>query len=584
VKDASEGGEALFRAGRIEDAEAVFRQAVALNPQDAAAWCNLGIAQQRLGRLSEARSSYERCLAVAPNHPDALANYAFLLAELGEPARSAELPRAITDREPVDIDALYNLALVLLLQWSLPEAETHLRRLLGLAPKSAAVWGLLGVVLEWQSRTQEALQAFHRSVAIEPNPLQHSKMLCCMHYAADVTAERLLDAHREWDVKYAQAATVAVPSLSGTRGREAKLRVGVVSADFGLHPVAFLGLPAFEDLAKSRCSLICYSDRAATQNDAYTDRFRQVSDHWRVICGNSDEEVAAMIRDDKIDVLFDLMGHTGKRLLVFARKPAPIQVTWLGYVGTTGMRTMDYLLADRFHVRPDEDKYCVEQILRLPDDYACYSPPSDAPNIGPLPAATVGQVMFGCFNNPAKYSSLVLGAWASILDRVPGSRLFLKYRGLHEVDTQARIRGHVSERGVDPGRIVMEGASPHSELLAAYSRVDIGLDTQPYSGGVTTCEALWMGVPVITFPGRTFAGRHATSHMTNAGYPQFVADDLEGYIELAVSWANQLDELAILRSQMREQVRHSPLCDAPRFARDFMDVIESAWKAKVAER
>jgi predicted O-linked N-acetylglucosamine transferase (SPINDLY family) len=191
---------------------------------------------------------------------------------------------------------------------------------------------------------------------------------------------------------------------------------------------------------------------------------------------------------------------------------------------------------------------------------------------------------FGCFNNPAKLSPSILKAWASILKRVPDSQLLLKYGGLDDARVQNRLRAHFAERGVDQGRILLEGFSPHRELLAAYGRVDLALDTQPYSGGLTTCEALWMGVPVITWPGKTFAGRHSASHLTSAGYPQFVAPDRDAYIELAVEWAVRLGELAEMRAQMRERFRQSPLCDAPRFARDFLRVVQEAWSSMSAAR
>jgi predicted O-linked N-acetylglucosamine transferase (SPINDLY family) len=270
------------------------------------------------------------------------------------------------------------------------------------------------------------------------------------------------------------------------------------------------------------------------------------------------------------------MGHTGQRLEVFARKAAPFQVTWLGYVGTTGMAAMDGLVADAIHVRPGEEPYYVERVLRMPNGYACYAAPRDAPEVGELPALASGQVTFGCFNNPAKFTSAMLDAWAAILLRVPGSRLLLKFYGLDDDGVRAGLEGQFTRRGVASERVILEGQAEHRDFLEGYSRVDLALDTQPYSGGLTTCEALWMGVPVVTFPGRTFAGRHAASHLTHAGFPHFVARDLSGYVELAVSWARQPEALAIVRERMREQMLVSPLCNAERFARDFLDLLREA--------
>jgi protein O-GlcNAc transferase len=240
---------------------------------------------------------------------------------------------------------------------------------------------------------------------------------------------------------------------------------------------------------------------------------------------------------------------------------------------------MDFILADRFHIRPGEDGGYVETVLPMPNGYACYGPPVDAPDVGPLPALASGHITFGCFNNPAKYSSRLLDAWSQILLRVPSARLLLKYGGLHQPKTQDYLRAEFARREIERQRIEFQGWSPHPELLHSYNRVDIALDTQPYSGGLTTCEALWMGVPVITYPGGTFAGRHSVSHLTNAGFGQFVAADAAHYVELAVQWANRLDEIAQIRCAMRDQVCRSPLCDAPLFAKDFLAVLRQAWES-----
>ena len=254
----------------------------------------------------------------------------------------------------------------------------------------------------------------------------------------------------------------------------------------------------------------------------------------------------------------------------------PVQITWLGYVGTTGLSAMDYLLADRFHVREGEEAFYSEQILRMPHDYVCYSPPEDAPDVTLLPALAMGRVTFGCFNNAFKLGPAILDAWAQILLRVPSSQLLIKNRSLNQSELRNRLHAHFAQQGIPPQRVLLEGGSPHLELLAEYGRVDLALDTQPYSGGLTTCEALWMGVPVITFPGKSFAGRHSTSHLVNAGLEQFIAHDLGGYIELAVDWAGRVKELTALRSQMRSQLANSPLCNAKEFAGDLLSLLRQA--------
>jgi len=604
---------ALYEQRRWEDSAEACRQALALDPGDATAWSLLGGALLMLKNHGEAQVAYERSLALAPDRVETQVDYGRLFCEMGLPERAAEILRGACSREarlpaawvwlsvaygllddweqalaasrqavslaPHDREAQQMLTNALIRLWRNAEAEICVKQMIARNPQSAADWQLLGSIRRQQGNASGAIEAMRQAFSLAANPDIHGMLLTGLQYADDVTPQGLFEAHRQWNRAYAAPLSGVSPSpvIPGRSTRP--LRLGFASLDFAFHPIGFLALRGLECLDKSECSVVCYCDRVG--EDEFTSRFRRSADIWRTTAKLSADELAKQILGDEIDVLIDLMGHTGKRLLTFARRPAPVQATWLGYVGTTGLEAMDYLLADRFHVREGEEQWYSERVLRMPNGYACYGPSADAPEVGPLPAAAMGQVTFGCFNNPAKFAPSILAAWAEILRLAPNSRLLLKYGGLHEPNVQQRIREHFVQRGIAAERIVMEGWSPHRELLAAYNRVDIGLDTQPYSGGLTTCEALWMGVPVITFPGRTFAGRHSVSHLSNAGYPQFIADDLAGYVELAVSWANRLPELATLRTEMRERVRRSPLCDAPQFANDFLAVLEQVRKTRI---
>ena len=304
-----------------------------------------------------------------------------------------------------------------------------------------------------------------------------------------------------------------------------------------------------------------------------------LSDGWVDTRGISDEALSQRIYADRIDILVDLAGHTAKnRLLVFARRPAPIQVTWAGYVGSTGLSAMDYLIADNQHVPQGVDSYYSEKIIRLPESYICYEPPDYAPPVGPPPFRRNGYVTFGCFNNPAKINTGVLSAWTEILRSVPKSRLFLKYTNMDSDKNVKRISNFVSENGVSASRIRIENSSPHSELLACYNNVDIVLDTFPYSGGLTTCESLWMGVPVITLPGETFASRHSFGHLKNVGLQDLVSSDWPDYVSKAVELAQDARQLIALRNDLREQVAEPRLCDGKRFAEDFAAAMRQIWK------
>jgi len=524
---------------RFDEAAQAYRESLAYDPSNLVAWNNLGSAEHVQNHLEAAHQAYESSLALSPHQHE----------------------------------TRLKLALVLEKQWKPHRARHVLREIIQDEPGHAAAWDLLGRNELLVGEHRQAVEAFQQSLLLKPNPDTHSRLLHSMQYQEGATPTQLRDAHCAWDQRYAIAFPKLVPTHQGTR--DTRLRLGFMSAQFGVGPIGFLALPLFEKLDKSQCSITCYFDSRV--EDEMTPRFRNAADRWRVIHGQSDESVALQIVEDGIDVLVDLMGHTGNRLLVFARKPAPMQVTWLGYVGTTGLSAMDFLLADRFHVQPGEENSYAESILRMPAGYACYGPPTTELQSGPLPAASSERVVFACFNNPAKYTKAVLMAWAEILLQLPSAALLLKYGGLDEPERQTHLRSIFSANGVDPNRVLLEGWSPYHELVRSYSRVDIALDTQPYSGGLTTCEALWMGVPVITVPGATFAGRHATSYLQNSGYPQWIANDLDGYIKLAVEWAGRLEELAVLRSRMREQVRNSPICDAAQFAVDFLQVLRDGW-------
>lgn len=599
-------GNVLSNQQRWVEAAAAYAEAVRLEPTNADAWQSLGFSQQSANQFTAAQESFERCLALAPGRVDATLRYAFLLNMMGLSGRAIQILRQTLTQSPQlgiawlvlshsyqmlgeTVAAIaaareaivynqgqpeppYQLASLLLSSFALDQCETVLTRMLHEHPAYEDAWALLGVCLRNQGRHVESLAALRQSLALVNHPRHHSTYLAGLQYVEDRTPSGLLAAHLEWNQAHGKIPPI---DLSIPRELPTKLRLGFVSADFGLHPVGFLSLSALQSLDKRRVEVVCYSDR--TLEDDLTPQFRSAADLWRVVKGHSDEQVAEQIRTDRIHILFDLAGHFGERFTLFARKPAPVQITWLGYAGTTGLKAMDYLLADRFHVPSGDEQYYAERVLRMPHGYACYRPPANAPAVGPLPALITGRATFGCLNNPAKYSAKLLDAWGIILRELPTAQLLLKFGGLEQQSVRSRLLGEFQQRGIDPSRLLIEQSSPHLEALDTYNRIDLALDTQPYSGGLTTCEALWMGVPVVTFSGRTFAGRHSTSHLMNAGLGQFVAADWPSYIALAVHWARHPDELAQVRSSLRGQIGKSPLCDATGFAVNLTDLLEKCW-------
>ena len=352
---------------------------------------------------------------------------------------------------------------------------------------------------------------------------------------------------------------------------------GLRFARFGRHPVGYFLVRVLENLSQGLHETVCYSDRIT--KDGLTHRLQAAASQWCDVVGMSDQRLAEQIRADRIDILFDLAGHTAhNRLLVFARKPAPIQITWIGYEGTTGLAAMDYLLADRHVVPEGTEHYYREKVLQMPGGYLCYDPPDAAPPAGPLPSLKNGYTTFGSFNNLAKITPNVVAVWAEILRRAPTARLILKYRGLADQTVRRRYLDLFAAHDVGPQRLELLPSSSYAEYLATYHQVDVALDPFPFSGSVTTCEALWMGVPVVTCPFETFASRHSLSHLSNLGLTETIAHDLHEYVEIAVSLAGDLPRLAGLRAGLRERMAASPLCDGKRFATHLASMLYDVWE------
>jgi predicted O-linked N-acetylglucosamine transferase (SPINDLY family) len=313
--------------------------------------------------------------------------------------------------------------------------------------------------------------------------------------------------------------------------------------------------------------------------DPVSERVKARCHQWREIFGLSDEEAASLIQNDEIDILIDLSGHTARnRLPLFAWKPAPVQVSWLGYFDTTGVEAIDYLIADSWTLPESEEIYFTETIWRLPDTRLCFTPPDSNVTIRPLPALTESQITFGCFNNLNKMGDAVVALWAKVLAAVPNSRLFLKARQLYQPLARESVIEQFGRHGIEPSRLILEGPESRANYLAAYNRVDIALDPFPYTGGTTTAEALWMGVPVLTLSGKHFLSRQGLGLLMNAGLAEWVASDQDDYVARAVSHASDLEKLAGLRSRLREQVLASPIFDATSFATHFDGALRGMWK------
>jgi predicted O-linked N-acetylglucosamine transferase (SPINDLY family) len=572
-------GIALIALGQPEHAVDAFHTALKLQPANVEVARNLGTALMKIpARVNEAILVLRRVLELKPNFAEAGNDLGCALKYAGQLEAAVAAFRRVLEIRPTHAGAYNNLSTALRSLGRLGESLAACKRAVELQPDLAEAHSNLGIVLTDIGELDPAFAAFQRALELRPShAADHSRILFGMQYRPGVTPAELARAHVEYDQRHAAGFRSQWQPHRSSYDPQRKLRVGFLSGGLGLHPVGYFLVGLLENIDRSQFEVVCYSDR--TRKDAMTARIQALAAEWHDVFHFRDEQLTARIRQDQIDILFDLDAHaSGERLLVLARKPAPIQIAWAGYTGTTGLAAIDYLLADRWHVPEGADIHYREKVLRMSDGYICYYPPTYAPKVSTLPAERTGFVTFGSFNQPTKTNRQVVSLWAQVLKRVPQSRLLLKYRGFDDASIRDPLLRAFADEHVGADRIALQGKSPHLDLLAEYGRVDIGLDTFPYSGGLTTCEALWMGVPVVTLPGETFAGRHSLSHLSNVGLSETIAGSEDEYVERAAQLAADAPHLAALRSTLRQRMAASPLCDASRFARNWEQQMRSVWR------
>ena len=574
-------GLALKDLGRPAEAVACYEQALALKPDAAEVLSNLGAALKDLGRLDAAVASFRRALSLKPDYPGALSNLGNVLKEQGQFDEAIECYRQALARRPDYPEALSNLGNALRERNLVDEAVGHFRRALALKPDFPEALSNCGNALKDQGLLDEAIECYEQAIRLRPRFAEaHSNLLMTLHYSERLVQRNTLDEARRF-ARLIEVASSARQVFSNSADPHRRLRIGYVSADLRSHPVGIFldGILASHDPAM--VEIFCYSN--ARIEDDVTRRLRQRADHWRIIAGVSDTAADAAIRRDAIDILVDLSGHTsGNRLPLFALKPAPVQATWLGYVDTTGLTAMDHILADRIVVPPGDEASFTEKVWRLPQTYFCFTPPAfDVPLVD-RPAGR--PLTFGSFNNRAKLTPATIGLWAGVLNATPGSRLLVKTAFVDNPTIRQEILGQFAVHGIGAERLTLEGPSSRADLLAAYNRIDIALDPFPYGGGLTTAEALWMGVPVVTLQGPRWVSRAAASILTTVGLPELVALDVEGYVRTAKALADDRRRLEAHHRELRQTVEKSPLCDGPRLTRAVEGFYRDMWAAWCAGR
>jgi predicted O-linked N-acetylglucosamine transferase (SPINDLY family) len=575
-------GVVLTSQGRLTEAIGSYRRALALNPNHSQAHNNLGIALQNQGALQEASECFRLSLRCNPSNANASFNLGNLLADQGQLAEAIGCYRHALRIDPGHASALNNRGRVLRKLGEFGEAIDCYQQALKYS-ENAGTYLNLGNALKDQGQLAEAVACFRRAVQMMPDYVEAaSNVLTTIHFCPDYDAATLSEEHRDWSRRHAEPLARLIPPHANQPAPDRRLRIGYISPDFRDHVLACSFVPLFSAHDHERYEIFFYAD--VPHPDSLTARLRTYADVSRSIVGLSDEQVAQRILQDEIDILVDLTMHMARhRLLVFARKPAPIQVTWGAYPGTTGLPTIDYRLTNAYLDPPGADVgLYAESSVRLPDSFWCYDPLTDEPAVNPLPALANGFVTFGCFNNFCKVNEGTLRTWGQVLRAIPSARLVLLAPEGHARAFTLKV---LAQEGVAAERVTFVSRRPaRRQYLEFYQTVDIGFDTLPYNGHTTSIDSYWMGVPVVTLVGQTIVGRAGVSQLHNLGLQELIAESPEQLVRLLVKLAGDLPRLEHLRTTLRERLQASPLMDGRRFARNVEGAFRDMWRRWCADR
>lgn len=577
-------GNALREIGMIDESMAAHRRALQLRPDYAEAHNNVGNALRAKGQMDDAIAAYRQAIGLKPRYAEAHHNLAVALGEIGRHEAALEAAAQAIRLKPDLAEAHNNLGKVLRELGRVDEAIECFARALNLSPDNANAHNNMAVALKDQGRLDEALAHCDGALANKPNAAFHSNKIYLLHFHPAFESAAIEREQAAWDRLHAEPLRQNILPHENDRQPNRRLRIGYIAPYFRKHVVGFNILPLLREHDHKSFEVFCYSD--AAQEDSLTAQCRDGADCWRGIVGVPDERVAGMIREDRIDILVDLSQHlSGNRLLVLARKPAPVQVNFAGYPGGTGLRTIDYRLTDP-HLDPPQDSPSnpFERLVRL-ESFWCYDPNAmslgmDAmPDPGPAPVIRAGKITFGCLNNFCKINDSVLELWALVLKAVPDSALLML---APEGRTRDRVKSRLAGHGVEAQHVKFVSHQVRTNYFRLYHRIDIGLDTFPYGGHTTSLDSLWMGVPVVTLAGNSAVGRAGVSQLSNLGLTNLIAHSPEEFVRIAVELAGDVDRLMQLRSELRGRMLRAPLTDAARFARAIESAYRSMWKAYCA--
>jgi protein O-GlcNAc transferase len=574
-------GIALYHDNQLDPALAEFAAAIELRPDFPDAYNNVGNALLAKGDLDLAVAAYQKAVALNPNVIDSQINLASALDRVGRHEEALPIHRMIIAARP-DYAASYRaIGEEMLREMDLDGAVAAYRKTIELAPDCYPAFNNLSVALKEQSLMDDALDCCEKAMELQPkNATIHSNLIYLLSFHPGYDGPEIARQQRIWNERHAEPLRHLIRPHENDRNPDRRnpdrrLKIGYVSPDLCRHVVGQNLSPLLSEHDRSEFTVFCYSSTAGP--DSYTEILRSHTDIWRDVATSTDGELAEIVRRDQIDILVDLSLHmSNNRLLVFARRPAPVQLTYLGYCASSGMTAMNYRLSDPHLDPPDSDlSLYSEETIRLPETYWCYNPAGPTPEPAPTPSEKAGHLTFGCLNNFAKVSPGALDLWAEILRALPSSRMIIhSYPGSH----LEGVRERFAQNGVLPERIEFLPKLSWADYLQTYSRIDIALDPFPYGGGITTCDALWMGVPVVSLIGQTAVGRGGKSILSNIGLAELAARRPRQYVQTALTLAESPARLAELRRDLRHRMLTSPLMNARKFARNVENAYRNMWR------
>ena len=568
----------LFELGQLKDAGSSFQKAISLNPDHFEVHNNLGNAFKSQGRLEDAVACYQRAIAIKPDYGEVYNNLGVALKAQGKLEDAVACYKRSLNLNAEQAETNNNLGNALNALGKPFESIPSYQEAIQINPNLVEAHSNLGNAYKDSGMLKEAVAKYEHAMDLRPAyAVAYSNLLLAIQYGDDYDSEALYKKHCGYAKRHEKQID-DIPPFENTREQGKRLKIGYVSPDFRNHSVGFFLEPILTHHSVEQYEIYCYS--LVINPDETTERLKARAHHWISIVGMADDEVATRILNDGIDILVDLAGHTGSnRLPIFTRKPAPVQVSYLGYPNTTGLSKIDYRVTDAYADPPGKtEKWHTEKLIRLENTAWCYRPVENAPEVTKLPAKAKGHITFGSFNAFPKLNETVLKLWAKLLTEIDHSHLFLKARSLADDGVQKQVIKQLKEEGISPERILLTAQEPsYHRHLERYHEVDIALDTYPYHGTTTTCEALWMGVPVVTLEGESHRSRVGVSLLNQVGLKYLIAKSPEEYIRIASTLANDLDALAKLRNSLRSHMQASPIMDEVGFTKGLETAYREMW-------